>query len=281
MATLAVIGGSGLYALSGLADADELAVETPYGPPSDKIVRGKLGPTTMLFLPRHGRGHRIPPSAINYRANICALKKLGATHVVSVSAVGSMKESIHPGQFVIVDQFIDLTKRRVSTFFDEGIAAHVAMADPVCPLLAAATAAAGEKAGAKVHRGGTYVCIEGPQFSTRAESHLYRSWGVSVIGMTNMPEAKLAREAELPYATIAVATDYDCWHQTNEDVSVDAILAVLQRSLETTKRLLVELLPILPDPKKSPAHGALATAVLTDRSQMSPVKRAELAWLLS
>jgi 5'-methylthioadenosine phosphorylase len=169
----------------------------------------------------------------------------------------------------------------VSTFFDEGIAAHVAMADPVCPLLAAATAAAGEKAGAKVHRGGTYVCIEGPQFSTRAESHLYRSWGVSVIGMTNMPEAKLAREAELPYATIAVATDYDCWHQTNEDVNVDAILAVLQRSLETTKLLLVALAPALPDPQKSPAHGALATAVLTDRSQMSPVKRAELAWLLS
>ncbi|HMI87374.1 MAG TPA: S-methyl-5'-thioadenosine phosphorylase [Polyangiaceae bacterium] len=281
MATLAVIGGSGLYALSGLAATDEIAVETPYGAPSDKIVRGVLDSTTMLFLPRHGRGHTIPPSAINYRANICALKKLGATHVVSVSAVGSMKESILPGQLVIVDQFIDLTKRRVSTFFDEGVAAHVAVADPVCPLLAAATAAAGEKAGAQVHRGGTYVCIEGPQFSTRAESHLYRSWGVAVIGMTNMPEAKLAREAELPYATIAVATDYDCWHQTNEDVSVDAILAVLKRSLDTTQRLLVELAPALPDAAKSPAHGALSGAVLTDRSQISPAKRAELAWLLS
>jgi 5'-methylthioadenosine phosphorylase len=281
MATLAVIGGSGLYSLPGLTGADEIAVETPYGPPSDKVVRGTLGATQMLFLPRHGRGHKIPPSAINYRANICALKKLGATHVISVSAVGSMKESIRPGQLVIVDQFIDLTKRRVSTFFDEGIAAHVAMADPVCPLLAAATAAAAERAGAEVHRGGTYVCIEGPQFSTRAESHLYRSWGVSVIGMTNLPEAKLAREAELPYATIAVATDYDCWHETNEDVSVDAILAVLQQSLETTKRLLAELAPALPDPRKSPAHRAMATAVLTDSSQISPAKRAELAWLLS
>ncbi|HMJ51014.1 MAG TPA: S-methyl-5'-thioadenosine phosphorylase [Polyangiaceae bacterium] len=280
MATLAVIGGSGLYALSGLAGADEIAVETPYGPPSDRVMRGMLGSTTMLFLPRHGRGHRIAPGDINYRANICALKKLGATHVVSVSAVGSMKESILPGQLVIVDQFIDLTKRRASTFFDEGIAAHVSMADPVCPLLAAATASAAERAGAVVHRGGTYVCIEGPQFSTRAESHVYRSWGVSVIGMTNMPEAKLAREAELPYATIAIATDYDCWHES-EDVRVDAILAVLQRSLDSTKRLLVELAPALPDPAKSPARGALASAVLTERTQITPAKRAELAWLLS
>jgi 5'-methylthioadenosine phosphorylase len=281
MTTLAVIGGSGLYSLSGLASADEITVETPYGLPSDKIVRGMLGPVTMLFLPRHGRGHKIPPSAINYRANICALKKLGATHVVSVSAVGSMKESIRPGELVIVDQFIDLTKRRVSTFFDEGVAAHVGMADPVCPRLGAAIALAGEKVGAKVHRGGTYVCIEGPQFSTRAESHLYRSWGVSVIGMTNMPEAKLAREAELPYATIAVATDYDCWHETKEDVSVDAIIAVLNRSLDTTKKLLAELAPALPDPAESAAHRALETAVLTERSQISPAKRAELAWLLS
>jgi 5'-methylthioadenosine phosphorylase len=281
MATLAVIGGSGLYELAGLSGAHEIAVETPYGPPSDKIIRGTLGGTTMLFLPRHGKGHKIPPSAINYRANVCALKKLGASHVVSVSATGSMKESIHPGELVIVDQFIDLTKRRVSTFFDDEVAAHVAMADPVCPLLAAATAAAAEKAGAKIHRGGTYVCIEGPQFSTRAESQLYRSWGVAVIGMTNMPEAKLAREAELPYATIAIATDYDCWHQTNEDVNVAAVLAVLSRSIDTTKRLLTELAKALPDPEKSPAHRALATALLTDRSQISPAKRASLAWLLA
>jgi 5'-methylthioadenosine phosphorylase len=280
MPTLGIIGGSGLYELSGLAGAEELAIDTPYGPPSDAVLRGVVGDTTLLFLPRHGRGHRIPPSAINYRANVCAMKKLGATHLVSVSAVGSMKEEIRPGDLVIVDQFIDLTKRRVSTFFDAGIAAHVGFADPVCPLLADATASAATKAGAVVHRGGTYVCIEGPQFSTRAESLLYRSWGVSVIGMTNMPEAKLAREAELPYATIAIATDYDCWHASEEDVSVEAVVAVLQKSVATTKRLLLELASMLPDPRKSPAAGALKTAILTDRTLLSKATRDELAWLL-
>jgi 5'-methylthioadenosine phosphorylase len=280
MPILGVIGGSGLYELSGLRGTEELLVDTPYGPPSDVIVRGRVGETTLLFLPRHGRRHRIPPSAINYRANICAMKKLGATHVVSVSAVGSMKEEIVPGDLVIVDQFIDLTRRRASTFFETGIAAHVALADPVCPELAEATAAAAAKVGASVHRGGTYVCIEGPQFSTRAESRLYRSWGTSVIGMTNMPEAKLAREAELAYATIAVATDYDSWHETEEDVTVGAILAVLNKSLDTTKRLLVELSGSLPDPKRSPAFGALKGAVLTDDSLIPKATRAELAWLL-
>jgi 5'-methylthioadenosine phosphorylase len=279
-ATLGIIGGSGLYELSGLAGAEALTVDTPYGAPSDAIVRGRIGDTTLLFLPRHGKGHKIPPSAINYRANVCAMKKLGATHLVSVSAVGSMKEEIRPGDLVIVDQFIDLTKRRVSTFFDAGIAAHVGFADPICPLLAEATAGAAAKAGASVHRGGTYVCIEGPQFSTRAESLLYRSWGVSVIGMTNMPEAKLAREAELPYATIAIATDYDCWHESEEEVSVEAIIAVLQKSVATTKRLLVELAAMLPDPRKSPATGALKSAILTDRSLLSTATRDELAWLL-
>jgi 5'-methylthioadenosine phosphorylase len=280
MPTLGIIGGSGLYELTGLEAAEEIVVETPYGPPSDVVVRGRIGDTELLFLPRHGRGHRTPPGAINYRANVCAMKKLGATHLVSVSAVGSMKEEIRPGDLVIVDQFIDLTKRRISTFFEACIAAHVGLADPICPLLAEATAAAAETAGASVHRGGTYVCIEGPQFSTRAESRLYRSWGVSVIGMTNMPEAKLAREAELPYATIAVATDYDCWHATEEDVSVDAVIAVLKTSIETTKRLLVSLAKTLPDAHKSPAHGALRNAILTDRALISPATRAELAWLL-
>jgi 5'-methylthioadenosine phosphorylase len=277
--TLGIIGGSGLYELPGLASAEDLLVDTPYGTPSDAVVRGRLGRTTLLFLPRHGRGHRHSPSDINYRANVCAMKKLGATHLVSVSAVGSMQESIEPGDLVIVDQFIDLTKRRKSTFFDDGIAAHVAMADPVCPLLAEATARAGEKVGAVVHRGGTYVCIEGPQFSTRAESLLYRSWGVSVIGMTNMPEAKLAREAELPYATVAIATDYDCWHRTEEAVSVSAIVAVLERGLSNTQKLLIELSASLPEREKSPAFGALSTAILTDRSSLSPSKKAELEWL--
>jgi 5'-methylthioadenosine phosphorylase len=279
--TLGVIGGSGLYALEGLSDATETEVETPYGPPSDRIVRGRLGETTVLFLPRHGRGHRISPSEINYRANVCAMKKLGVTHLVSVSAVGSMKESIAPGDLVIVDQFIDLTKHRTSTFFGDGVVAHVSVADPICPLLAAATVQAAGAVGAKVHAGGTYLCMEGPQFSSRAESHLYRSWGVSVIGMTNMPEAKLAREAEIPYVTIAVATDYDCWHTSEAPVTVDEIIAVLGRSLETTKRLLVELAPRLPDPAKSPATGALATAVLTDPKTISEERRAELAWLLA
>ena len=280
MPTLGVIGGSGLYELAGLVAPERVAVDTPYGAPSDEIVRGKLGDTTLLFLPRHGRGHRISPSNINYRANVCAMKKLGATHLVSVSAVGSMKEEILPGHLVIVDQFIDLTKHRTSTFFEGGLAAHVSVADPICPKLAAAIAHAAEKVGTRAHRGGAYVCIEGPQFSTRAESRVYRSWGVSVIGMTNMPEAKLAREAELPYATIAVATDYDCWHESEEDVSVEGILAVLRASLETTKRLIVELASSLPDPRQSPAYRALGRAILTDRSLIPPAKRAELDWLL-
>jgi 5'-methylthioadenosine phosphorylase len=280
MPTLGIIGGSGLYELSALAATDEVTVETPYGPPSDVVVRGRVGDTTLLFLPRHGRGHGVPPGAINYRANVCAMKKLGATHLVSVSAVGSMKEEIRPGDLVIVDQFIDLTKRRISSFFESGIAAHVGLADPVCPLLAEATARAAAKAGARFHHGGTYVCIEGPQFSTRAESRIYRSWGVSVIGMTNMPEAKLAREAELPYATIAVATDYDCWHEAREDVTVDAVIAVLGKSLDVVRRVLAELAEKLPDARKSPAYGALKTAILTDRSLISQVTRAELSWLL-
>jgi 5'-methylthioadenosine phosphorylase len=276
---LGVIGGSGLYELPGLSSPEELVVDTPYGAPSDAVVKGRLGATAMLFLPRHGRGHRLSPSDINYRANVCAMKKLGATHLVSVSAVGSMKELIRPGQLVIVDQFIDLTKRRKSTFFEDGIAAHVGMAEPVCPLLAEATARAGEKVGATVHRGGTYLCIEGPQFSTRAESLLYRSWGVSVIGMTNMPEAKLAREAELPYATIAIVTDYDCWHHAEENVSVAAIVAVLRQALATTQALLVELASSLPEREMSPAYGALRSAILTERSTLAPHKRAELEWL--
>ncbi|MGZ3477301.1 MAG: MTAP family purine nucleoside phosphorylase, partial [Polyangiales bacterium] len=200
--TLGVIGGSGLYEIDGLEDVREERVETPWGHPSDVVVTGRLGDVRMLFLPRHGRGHKVSPSGINYRANVAALKQLGATHLVAVSAVGSMKEEIAPGHFVVVDQFIDLTRRRITTFFDAGIAAHVSFSDPVCDLLAAALASAGERAGAKVHRGGTYVCMDGPQFSTRAESLVYRSWGVSVIGMTGMPEAKLAREAELPFATL-------------------------------------------------------------------------------
>jgi 5'-methylthioadenosine phosphorylase len=278
---LAVIGGSGLYEIEGLTSVEEVRVETPFGPPSDVVVRGILGETVMLFLPRHGRGHRIAPHQINFRANVCALKKLGATHLLSISAVGSMKEHIAPGDFVAVDQFVDLTKRRVSTFFEDGVVGHVSFADPVCESLTGALAAAAERAGARVHRGGSYVCIEGPQFSTRAESHLYRSWGVSVIGMTAMPEAKLAREAAIPYALLALATDYDCWHASEEDVSVDAVLAVLQRNVATARRSVAELARALPDPSASQAKNALAAAIMTRRDDIPSTTRERLAWLLS
>jgi 5'-methylthioadenosine phosphorylase len=278
--TLGVIGGSGLYDLEGLEGVAELEVDTPYGPPSDALVRGRLGDTTLLFLPRHGRGHRVPPHQINYRANVCAMKKAGATHLLSVSAVGSMKEEIRPGDLVVVDQYIDLTKRRASTFFEDGIAAHVAFSHPVCASLAARTQEAGERAGGKVHRGGTYVCMEGPQFSTRGESLVYRSWGVDVIGMTAMPEAKLAREAELPYATLALATDYDCWHASGEPVNVEAVIAVLKSNVALARRTIVELARALPDPRESPASTALRGAVMTEPGSIPAEARARLAWIL-
>jgi 5'-methylthioadenosine phosphorylase len=279
--TLGVLGGSGLYEMEGLSDVVELDVDTPFGKPSDRVVKGTLANgTTMLFLPRHGRGHKVPPHQINYRANVCALKKSGATHLVSVSAVGSMKEEIEPGQLVIPDQFIDLTKKRITTFFEDGVAAHVPFADPVCALLAQAVGDAGEEAGARVHRGGTYVCMEGPQFSTRAESRLYRTWGVSVIGMTSMPEAKLAREAELPFATLALATDYDCWHDAHDDVTVEAVVAIMKKNVIVAKKALSILSTLLPDPTRSIAHGAARGAVMTAPSAVSAEVRARLGWLL-
>lgn len=279
---LAIIGGSGLYDVESLEDVEERWVATPYGAPSDAVLRGRMKgtDTTVLFLPRHGRGHRVPPSAINYRANLCALKLLGATHVLSVSAVGSMKEEIAPGDLVVVDQFIDLTKRRASTYFDDRIAAHVSFADPVCPIMAAAVFEAAQSTGAKVHRGGTYVCIEGPQFSTRAESLVYRSWGVSVVGMTNMPEAKLAREAELPYATLALSTDYDCWHATEAAVSVEAVVATLKGNVAKAQAVARALARSLPDVTKSPARTALAGAIMTAPEAIPADVRSQLAWLL-
>jgi len=277
---LGVVGGSGIYDLPGLERVSVERVDTPYGAPSADLVRGYLGDTGLVFLPRHGKHHALPPHQINYRANICALKKLGATHVVSLSAVGSMREEIAPGHVVVVDQYIDLTKRRVSTFFEDGIVGHVVFADPVCPLLAGALADASQAAGATVHRGGTYVCMEGPQFSTRAESRLYRQWGVSVIGMTALPEAKLAREAELPYATLALATDYDCWHESEEDVSIDAILAVLRQNAELARRTVQKLALSLPDPSGSPAFQATKNAILTTRAELAPGVRERLSWLL-
>lgn len=279
--TLGVLGGSGLYEMDGLHGVEQVDIDTPFGHPSDVLVKGTLANgTTLLFLPRHGRGHRVPPHGINYRANICALKKAGATHVVSVSAVGSMKEEIEPGHLVVPDQFIDLTKKRVTTFFEDGIVGHVPFADPVCKHLGAAVADAADRAGAKVHRGGTYVCIEGPQFSTRAESQLYRSWGVSIIGMTSMPEAKLAREAELPFATLALATDYDCWHGAHDDVTVEHVVATMKKNVLFAKKALVELASMLPDPAQSVAHQVTRGAIMTAPNAMTPEARARLGWLL-
>jgi len=228
---------------------ESLDVETPYGLPSGPILRGQLGESQLLFLSRHGAHHSIPPHCINYRANICALKIAGATHVISLSAVGSMQAAMHPGDVVIVRDYLDFTRRRPSTFFDTGIVAHVSMAVPICPLLAETAYEAACKAGARAHRTGTYICIEGPQFSTRAESILYRSWGVDVIGMTAMPEAKLAREAELPYVTAAFVTDYDCWNESESAVSVEQILATLQANGKLALRIISELAARLPNPK--------------------------------
>jgi 5'-methylthioadenosine phosphorylase len=276
---LGVVGGSGIYELNGLEDVETVEIDTPYGAPSSGIIRGRLGATGLLFLPRHGRHHHVPPHQINYRANVCALKKLGATHLVSLSAVGSMREDIVPGQVVVVDQYIDLTKRRTSTFFEDGVVGHVGLADPVCPGLAAALSRAAKSAGAVVHDGGTYVCIEGPQFSTRAESKLYRSWGVSVIGMTAMPEARLAREAELPYATLALATDYDCWHEVEEDVSVHNVLAVMRANADLAKRTVAELSALLPPPEASPAYHTAQAALLTATDHIPQAVRSRLSWL--
>ena len=277
---LGVLGGSGLYQMPGLEGVTEERVSTAWGEPSDVIVKGRLGDTTLLFLPRHGRGHRVPPSAINYRANLLALKQLGATHVLSISAVGSLKEEIAPEDLVVVDQFIDRSTRRASSFFDEGIAAHVPMADPVCPSLAGALYEAAQGKGAKVHKGGTYVCIEGPRFSTRAESFMYRSWGCSVVGMTNVPECFLAREAELPYATLALATDYDCWHSEHESVDVAAVVAVAHKNVTRAQEVIRALAASLPDPATSPATGAAKFATMTDVMRLTDEQRARFEPLL-
>jgi 5'-methylthioadenosine phosphorylase len=262
---LGVIGGSGLYEIEGLQEANWKTVESGFGKPSDAILCGKLGHVRLLFLPRHGRGHPLPPTAVNSRANIDALKRAGCTDILSLSAVGSLRESLAPGDFVVVDQFIDRTFARDKSFFGPGLAAHVSMAEPVCPRLSSFTATAARVAGARVVEGGCYLAMEGPQFSTKAESALYRSWGCDVIGMTNMPEAKLAREAELPYASVAMVTDYDCWHEEFSHVEVSQILAVLGANAAKARALVVQLALALP-PVRAPSaidtclDGALITA---------------------
>lgn len=278
-ASVGVIGGSGLYDMEGLHSMREVRVRTPFGSPSDAVTIGTLGRTRVAFLSRHGRGHRLNPSEINYRANIYALKALGVFRVISVSAVGSMKESIEPGDVVIPDQFVDLTKRRASTFFEGGVVAHVAFGEPICAALAGVLASSGERLGAALHRGGTYLCMEGPQFSTKGESQLYRQWGVDVIGMTNMPEAKLAREAELCYATMALVTDYDCWHHSEEAVTVDAILATLRQNVVLAKRILLEVLPSVVEAPACACHRALDGAVVTAPGSVPAAVKKRLALL--
>jgi 5'-methylthioadenosine phosphorylase len=277
---IGIIGGSGLYELEGLADVRWRRVRTPFGDPSDEYCTGVFEGRPVVFLPRHGRGHRLAPSELNFRANIWGLKSLGAEWVVSVSAVGSMKETIHPLDLVIPGQFYDATRRRVSTFFGEGIVAHVGMADPVCPTLADALDKAARATGASVHRGGTYICIEGPQFSTRAESAIYRGWGVDVIGMTNVPEAKLAREAELCYATLALVTDYDVWHETHDAVSVDTVVQNLLRNVATAKDVLRRVIPTVSPDRACPCPDLLRSAVITEPSTFPIATRRRLELLV-
>jgi 5'-methylthioadenosine phosphorylase len=260
---LGIIGGSGLYALDALENPRWQAVETPWGPPSDAILTGSLAGIDLAFLPRHGRGHRVPPHLLNARANIDALKRLGCTDILAVSAVGSLNQAMAPGDFVAVDQIIDRTKGRPSTFFETDMVAHVPMADPVCPRLSALATAAARSAGARIHKNAAYLAMEGPQFSTRAESRLYQSWGCDVIGMTAMPEAKLAREAELPYALLAMVTDYDCWHDGG-DVDVSEILRVMASNAETARAGVVALARSLPAERPaSPIDTVLDTALIT------------------
>ncbi|MEP6957475.1 MAG: S-methyl-5'-thioadenosine phosphorylase [Nitrospirota bacterium] len=280
-ADIGIIGGSGLYDIEGLRKVTEGSVRTPFGAPSDKVILGELDGIRIAFLSRHGRGHRLNPTDINYRANIYALKSLGVRRVISVSAVGSMKESIKPGDVVLPDQFIDFTKRRVSTFFEGGGVAHVAFGEPICASLATELLASAQSVGATVHRGGVYLCIEGPQFSTKGESRLYRQWGVDVIGMTNMPEAKLAREAELCYATVALVTDYDCWHETEEAVTVDAILAILSRNVVLAKQILRHVVPSTAVATDCSCQCALQDAIVTAPNQMPASLRRKLALLMN
>lgn len=280
---LGVVGGSGLYEIEGLTEVEQVAVETPFGRPSDAYTvgllarEGELPPVRAVFLPRHGRGHVLLPAEINYRANIHGFKQLGVTHLVSVSAVGSLREDIAPGDVVIPDQFIDRTTGRTQSFFGGGLVAHVQMGDPVDAGLAARLAAAAESEGARVHRGGTCVVMEGPAFSTRAESQMYRSWGAQVIGMTALPEAKLAREAEIAYAVMALATDYDCWHQSEVEVSVEAVIAVLHANVALSRRAIQRLAGGLPRSTSAlPYPQALRHALITDPRKISAEARARL-----
>src|SRR5262245_61949071 len=281
-ADIGIIGGSGLYEMEGFTEVAEVAVETPFGPPSDRFRVGKLEGRRVAFLPRHGRGHRLLPHELPFQANIFALKTLGVERILSVSAVGSLKEKYAPLHMVVPDQLVDRTSQRKSTFFGRGLVAHVAFAHPFCPVLSATLADACAAAGATFHRGGTYVCIEGPQFSTRAESELYRSWGMDVVGMTNLQEAKLAREAELCYATLAMVTDYDCWHPEHDSVTAEQIIANLVRNAATAKAVLRAALRRLPPaPRACECGTALKHALVTPPELVPDSVKRDLAPILS
>ena len=279
-AEIGIIGGSGLYAMPGLTDVREQRVETPFGEPSDALVLGELEGRKVAFLARHGRGHRILPSELNFRANIYALKALGVERILSVSAVGSLKEGHKPTDFVIPDQFIDRTFARTATFFGEGIVAHVAFGDPVCATVSEAFAKACAEAGVAGKLGGTYVCMEGPQFSTRAESNLYRSWGADVIGMTNLQEAKLAREAEICYATLAMVTDYDCWREGHDDVTIDQIVAVMHQNSGNAARVVKAAVAAMPRERSCACASALKYGILTDRAAIPQAAKEKLGLLI-
>ncbi|MEH6487054.1 S-methyl-5'-thioadenosine phosphorylase [Hyphomonas oceanitis] len=278
--TLGIIGGSGLYEIEGLEDRREETVETPWGAPSDTLVRGRIGDVELVFLPRHGKGHRLTPTSVPYRANIAALKAAGVTDVLSISACGSLKEQYVPGHFVAVDQFIDRTVARESTFFGPGMVAHVSMARPVCSRLSTLAADAAASVGAEMHRGGTYLAMEGPQFSSLAESKLYRQWGCDVIGMTAMPEARLAREAELPYATLAMVTDYDCWREEEEAVSVTNVLEIMGKNSAIARQAVVKLAQTLSGTERTSSPDGIDTcldyALITAPSARDPELLAKL-----
>ena len=273
---IGVIGGSGLYQMPGLAGVREVELKTPFGKTSDRLIRGRLGDADLVFLPRHGKGHRWLPTEINFRANIFALKKLGVERIISVSAVGSLREEIAPGHLVVPDQFIDRTTQRSSTFFGRGVVAHVSLANPFCSDLSKILISAARQEGAEVHSGGTYLCMEGPQFSTRAESHLYRAWGAHVVGMTNLQEAKLAREAEICFGTLALATDYDCWNEHAGDVEIEHVLTVLKQNVALAQRTIARASTELSAARSCGCVSALKDAIITERARIPKKIRAEL-----